>query len=122
MGTRDIQSKLPLIKVGQFPSDEPDDITRASLEDLQSQHLEVQIDNLKESIALSNFLAKAVFGLVVAIVLLVFVIVIWQGARLPELRFSDAVLIALITSGPVNVIGVLYLVIKYVFHFRLKTY
>jgi uncharacterized membrane protein YhdT len=59
--------------------------------------------------------ARWVFVLVAGWIVALFLILIAQGACPAWRPFSDKVLIALITSMTVNLIGTLYIVLKYIF-------
>lgn len=120
MSKDDILSKISQIKVSEVPSKIPDDFTARSLREIALERERTDLENIKDSFALSGKMATRIFWLVFFYLAVVFCIVIWQGIVCPEYRLSDKVLIALLTTTTVNIIGLLFLVIKYVFHHRLK--
>jgi|SRR5690606_24381439 len=127
MSKDDIASRLNEIRLSTPPSDVPDTLTLAGQElfehekqKLELDRLKTELNNLRGAFTLSTWFAIAIFALVFISLLAVFGIIIWQGNICPENRLSDKVLMTLLSTTTVNILGLLYLVIKYVFHHRLK--
>lgn len=123
--SRDILEKIQLVDPPK--QDAPDGITNAAMDDLNYQRVQIELENQRKSItrieksfALSENMTKKIYWLVTGFLVAVFALLIYQSAISPERRLSDWVLMTVLGTTTVNIISLLYLVIKYVFHHRLK--
>lgn len=119
--------KIHHIDLDEQLSLEPDTLTEGAQrrlgeekEKIETEYLKTNLANLKEAFSLSNRLSKGIFTLVVVWVIALFVFLIYQTNLPPALRLHDSVLITLLSTTTVNILGLLLLVIKYVFNHRLK--
>jgi hypothetical protein len=115
------------ITIAQSTPDRPDTLTRESQKQLENEKLQLEVigiksgqQHLNEAVKLSRWFAIGIFTLVFMSLVIVFSIIIWQGIFPPERRLNDKVIITLLSTTTIDIIGLLYLVIKYVFHHRLK--
>lgn len=109
------------------PPDEPDELTRKGIQDFDLARLKNEIEqretdheHKKQSFAFSKSLAKWIFGFVIVWMIAVMVFLIWQSSLLPQARLSNPVLVTMLSTTTVNVISLLYLISKYLFHYHLK--
>jgi uncharacterized ion transporter superfamily protein YfcC len=75
-----------------------------------------RLEELKQTVRQRRSYARLVFF--VTLVWMVFVgVVVWQCARMDSrFHLSDAVLVALISGSTVNIIGLLVIVLKFIFN------
>lgn len=111
---------LDAIKLEEIPADLPDLLTSGAEQGLANEKLKTENDLLKSAFKQSTWFAISTFILVVVYMIFIVGIIIWQGCISPELRISDKVFITILSTTTVNVLGLFYLIIKYVFHHRLK--
>lgn len=118
---------LEVIKVTTAPSDIPDDNTIANQdqydqerEKIELHRLMSELNHLQGAFNLSKWFAIGIYILVLLSLLSLFWIIKWQGSLPVILRLNDKVLITLLSTTTVNILGLLYLVIRYIFHHRLK--
>lgn len=102
-----------------LPLDEEEPFTK-SKHDIELQSLQVEVDHRKAAFTLSNAYAVRIFWLVFGWLAVVLGIIIWQGMLPEAIRLSDKVLITLLSTTTINMIGLLVIVVKYVFNHRLK--
>lgn len=108
-----------------FPS-EPDSETNSESEDLARAAKKVDIEGRKQDIKERKAYADRIFWLVVAWLVFVGYILIAHGARWPWMaqylgfNLPEAVLIALITTTTGGVVGILLIVVQYLFPRRSK--
>jgi hypothetical protein len=97
-----------------------DKIFTKSKRDVELQNLQIEIDQRKAAFTLSHVYAVRIFWLVFSWLAVVLGIIIWQGIVPSSVRLSNTVLITLLSTTTINMIGLLIIVIKYVFNHRLK--
>jgi hypothetical protein len=112
------------ISVNTEPPENRDVLTKAAFEEVKNRvtlsRSQTKLDNLIHSFRMSNYLSIGIFIFVIVWMIAVFCFLIYQSRLLPPLRLTPAILISLLTTTTVNILSFLYLVIKYVFHHRLR--
>lgn len=98
----------------------PKEVSGEELEDFkqkkQAQKLFLQHKAFNEASFVSKLILGFVFGWMAAVIS----ILCWQGHIGPEKRLSESILIALLTTATINVLSLLFIVIKHIFNHRLK--
>jgi|GEM_PF-2174276 len=115
------------VKLTNTPSPDPDNLTIAGTQYLDEERakievsrLQTELDNLKKSFNMSSNFAIAIFGFVFIWMTAVFCFLCYQSTLCPFLRLDKTILVTLLSTTTINVIGLLYIVIKFVFNHRLS--
>ena len=96
---------LDLIKAPEVVSNKPDKLTREELE----------IQELAGNITARKRYARGIFILVISWITAVLVLLFFQGFQIYGFHLSDSVLLGALGSTTANIIGVLIIVIRYLF-------
>ena len=89
------------------------ELEKFSLPQLKKLRYRQETERLRREETLRTTVAAAILFVVGAWLACVFALLAWLGHG--EARLSDAVLIALLTTTTINVIGLLYTVVRYLF-------
>lgn len=87
---------------------------------IEIQRLQIELDQLNHAYKLSSYLTHGIFSFVVLWMIAVFVFLCYQVHLPKEIRLDDVVIITLLSTTTINILALLFLVIKYVFNHRLK--
>jgi|SRR6266496_2366992 len=111
---REIISKIR----ASFPSPEAKQSTQQEEKYLEGELQKEQLNTLKQNNAERKKYAKNIFWFTIGWAIAIIIVVIFSGWDncYFHLKFSDAVLITLITTTTVNFFGFFLLVIKYLFN------
>jgi hypothetical protein len=105
---------IPALDPESIPN-EPDPKTSAEAAYLDKEHKKAALLNIKQDIELRRDYARDVFKLIVFWLAFVGLIVLLQGFKLLGYILADSVMIALITTTTASVIGILLIVVRYLF-------
>jgi len=106
------QVNLDLIKAPEVVRNKPDKLSK---EELELEEKELLNTELAQNIKARKRYASAVFILVISWVTLVFALLIFQGFGFRGFHLSDNVLLGAIGSTTADIIGILLIVIRYLF-------
>jgi hypothetical protein len=95
--------------------DQPDLRTEAEVEGIENQKKQAELHGFTQDIAERKKYAKSFFILSCIWLLLVAVLLLFQGFGLAHFRLGEPVMLAAIGATTVNVLGILYVVANYLF-------
>ena len=87
----------------------------AERDDLNDQHVQEQIADLRQDREQRKKYSESIFHLVVAWLVVLALIVVMDGACCVRFQVSERVLLALIGSTTASIFGLFYVVTKYLF-------
>jgi uncharacterized hydantoinase/oxoprolinase family protein len=112
---RNFRELLDKIRLSETVSADPDSQTTEEEEDLARQQKKAALEGLKQDIEERKKYAGRAFWLVVVWLLLIGVIIFFQGFKLYGFELSSGVLTTLIGSTTGSVVGIFLIVTRYLF-------
>lgn len=112
--------QLPSLTIGNIVSPDggstvADEATAAGLANLDHQRKQVEIHGAQQDITERKKYASKVYWLIVGWLIMLFVVLFFQGFKPHGFALSDPVLLALIGGTTVNVLGIFIVVVNYLF-------
>ena len=114
-------SSMPVVfenaSLQTIPAD-PDQETSDELEDLDRAAKRTEVEGAKQDIRERKKYARGIFGLTIGWLGLMGVILILQGFGIAAFHLDNSVLISLVTTTTGGIVGLLLVVVKYLFRFK----
>ncbi len=105
-------------KLDNSQTQEPDTLSKAAIKDIEKAAREIAIKRENSEIGLREKYERRIFWCVVIYVSIVLLVILMQGFGdvFKFFHLEAPVLIALLTTTTANILALLFLIIKYLFH------
>lgn len=91
-------------------------LTERAIYEFSTKYYDLRIQEFEELIGVRKKYAKWIFAITIIWLVFVAFVIIVQGYRICTFTLSNGVMIAIITTSTANILGLLYIVLRFVYN------